>query len=206
MHRIALHRLEWAWSLSEGTIYEKACQFLGCKSKTTEPTHGAPKAICLGVLSVPNPKPGGSLAAEQSHSSSRSSAPLCPGPCFSLPADATWERTWAEGYLVAHDWFIRLQARPARPLLPTEQSTASCKNTGASSAIPAAARASLEFLGLIPFSTSCRVTLLHRFSLQTWWWISPSTRKDHFKNHHWPGFGLVFLLSVVARWGLNSQQ
>lgn len=114
MHRIALHRLEWAWSLSEGTICEKACQFLGCKSKTTEPTHSAPKAICLGVLSVPNPKPGGSLAAEQSHSSSRSSAPLCPGPCFSLPADATWERTWAEGYLITHDWFIPTPGTPSQ--------------------------------------------------------------------------------------------
>lgn len=76
MHRIALHRLELTWSLSEGTICVKACQFLGCKSKTTEPTHGAPKAVCPGVLTALNPKPRG--AQQQSNPTAPAGAVLPP--------------------------------------------------------------------------------------------------------------------------------
>lgn len=201
MHRIALHRLESAWSLSEGIICVKACQFLGFFWTDTRCSQSH---LAGSALSAESPARG-SLAAKQSHGSGRSSAPLCPGQCFSLPADATGERTWAEGYPVTHvprfctasvNDSSPVQARLARPLLPTVKSTASCKDTGASSAIHTAARASLEFLGLVPFSTSHCVTQLHRFSLQTWWWISPSTRRDHLRTITGLGLG-CFSSSVL---------
>lgn len=199
MHRIALHRLELTWSLSEGTICVKACQFLGCKSKTTEPTHGAPKAVCPGVLTALNPKPRG--AQQQSNPMAPAGAVLPPSWSVLFPAcwcymteSVSWRLSHHTRplvlYSISDSDSSPIQACLARPLLPTEQSTASCKHRSASSAILTAARASLEFLGLILFSTSCHITQQHKFSLQTWSRISPSTRKEHFKNQPWPGFGL----------------
>lgn len=91
MHRVALHRLEPTRSLSEGTICVKACQFLGWKCESTEPTPGAPRAICVRVLSVPDAKPGG--ARQQRDPTARAGAELRSVLLrVSLPADAT-ERT-----------------------------------------------------------------------------------------------------------------